>query len=238
MYNCILLLHCVCRLVSSIYNTMELQLLCYARACRNYVSLYLARPFTIKLLKLGYLATKLKSSLQKFYGRHHNLMDSYVVSICTIKTDLFIVSQFSFPLSPTLDLTFYEKILENQRALTLPVHPVHAPSIQLSHSCSFTFFFTLFCFCYLMFFVVCVRFLMSALFTGLHACDFCQNLGFLYYSLRFLFLCTWILIYPKCPTFDASVIFADIYLEHQSFWLLGIFLLASASNCREVKDTT
>ena len=34
-------------------------------------------------------AKRFKSSLQKLYGRHHELVDRYSVSICTMKTDLF-----------------------------------------------------------------------------------------------------------------------------------------------------
>ena len=52
----------------------------------------------------------LKSLLQKFYGRHHEFVDRYSLSICTMKTDLFNLSQFSFSLLSTPDLTFYEKL--------------------------------------------------------------------------------------------------------------------------------
>ena len=51
--------------------------------------LYRARILTNRLLEQGCVATKLKSSLQKFYGGHHELVDRYDVSICTMKTDLF-----------------------------------------------------------------------------------------------------------------------------------------------------
>jgi len=34
-----------------------------------------------KLLNQGYVAPRLKSSQQKFYGRHHNLVDCYEISI-------------------------------------------------------------------------------------------------------------------------------------------------------------
>jgi hypothetical protein len=43
--------------------------------------LYRAQLLTQKLLKQGYVASRLKSSIQKFYGCHHNLVDRYELSI-------------------------------------------------------------------------------------------------------------------------------------------------------------
>ena len=37
-----------------------------------------------KMLKQGYIAPRLKSSLQKFYGRHHNLVDRYKIFIACV----------------------------------------------------------------------------------------------------------------------------------------------------------
>jgi hypothetical protein len=37
---------------------------------------------TQKLLKQDYVAPRLKSSLQKFYSSHHNLVDHYKISVC------------------------------------------------------------------------------------------------------------------------------------------------------------
>ena len=48
--------------------------------------------------------TRLKSSLQMFYGWHHELEAGYGVSICTMKTYLFTMS-VPFSLSSTMDLT-------------------------------------------------------------------------------------------------------------------------------------
>ena len=42
------------------------------------------------LLKQGYIAPMLKSSLQKFYGRHHNLADRYEISISKMTMDLLL----------------------------------------------------------------------------------------------------------------------------------------------------
>ena len=60
-----------------------------------------------------------------------------VPSTCTMRTVLFNVSQFSFPLLSTADLNFYEQLggcQENQRTLILPVHLVNAPCFQWSPS--------------------------------------------------------------------------------------------------------
>ena len=43
--------------------------------------------------------TRLKSSQQQFYGRHHEHVDRYIVFICTMRTAFFNVSYFPFPLS-------------------------------------------------------------------------------------------------------------------------------------------
>ena len=75
------------------YGVFILQLIRYARACRNYADfLNRARTLTNRLLEKGYIAIRLNSSLQKFYGRHYELVDRYGVSIYAMKTDLFNVS--------------------------------------------------------------------------------------------------------------------------------------------------
>ena len=51
----------------------------YTRACSFYADvLYSARLFTIMLLIQGYADTRLKSSLHKFNGHHHEFMDRMV----------------------------------------------------------------------------------------------------------------------------------------------------------------
>ena len=42
-----------------------------------------------KLLNQGFLLDKLKSSLQKFYGRHHDVVDRYGISGSQMTTDMF-----------------------------------------------------------------------------------------------------------------------------------------------------
>ena len=38
---------------------------------------------------LAFLLVRLKSSLRKFYGRHHDLVNRYVVSVSQMTTDMF-----------------------------------------------------------------------------------------------------------------------------------------------------
>jgi hypothetical protein len=51
---------------------------------------------TRKLLNQGFLLVKLESSLRKFYGRHHNLIDRYGLSVTQLTTDMFHLS-LTFP---------------------------------------------------------------------------------------------------------------------------------------------
>ena len=44
---------------------------------------------TRKLLNQGFLLVKLKSSRRKFYGRHHDLVDRYGISVSQMTTDIF-----------------------------------------------------------------------------------------------------------------------------------------------------
>ena len=47
---------------------------------------------TRKLLNQGFLLVKMKSSLRKFYGRHHDLVDHYGISVSQMTTDMFHLS--------------------------------------------------------------------------------------------------------------------------------------------------
>ena len=44
---------------------------------------------TRKLLKQGFLLVKLKWSLRNFYGRHHDLVNHYGISVSQMTTDIF-----------------------------------------------------------------------------------------------------------------------------------------------------
>ena len=71
----------------------------------NLFSDLIFRFLTVRLLEQHHVATKLKSLLQKFYGRHHKLVDRYGVAISTMKTDLFNVSiSLSSFVYPGLDI--------------------------------------------------------------------------------------------------------------------------------------
>ena len=47
---------------------------------------------TRKLLNQGIHLIKLKSSLRKFYGRHHDLVDRYGISVSQMTTDMLHLS--------------------------------------------------------------------------------------------------------------------------------------------------
>jgi hypothetical protein len=66
------------------------QLIRNSRACGSYQDfldkgLLLAR----KLLNQGFLVVKLKSLLRKYYGRHHNLVNRYGISVSQMTTGMF-----------------------------------------------------------------------------------------------------------------------------------------------------
>jgi hypothetical protein len=65
---------------------------------------YMIREFVkkyIKLLDEGFLLVKLKSTLWQFYGRHHDMVDRYGVSVSQITTDMFHFSTLpaTFPVA-------------------------------------------------------------------------------------------------------------------------------------------
>jgi hypothetical protein len=65
----------------------------YSRVCGSYQD-FLDRwlLLTRKLLNQGFLLVKLKSSLRKFYSRHHDLVDRYGISVSQMTTDMFHLS--------------------------------------------------------------------------------------------------------------------------------------------------
>ena len=76
---------------SPVYGVYISQLLHYCRACPQYSDfINRAQLLTQKLLKQGYVAPKLKFSLQKLYGRHHNLVESDEISISQMTMDLLL----------------------------------------------------------------------------------------------------------------------------------------------------
>ena len=74
---------------SPAYGVYISQLIRYARACVNYQDfLDRARLLSQKLLSQGYIHNRLISSLRKFYGRHHLLVDHYEVSLSQMTDDM------------------------------------------------------------------------------------------------------------------------------------------------------
>jgi len=75
------------------YGVYISQLLRYSRACVCYQD-FLDRGLllTKKLLNQGFLLVKLKSSNRKYYGRHHDLVDRYGISVSQMCTDMFHLS--------------------------------------------------------------------------------------------------------------------------------------------------
>ena len=75
---------------SPAYGVYISQLIRYSRACAYYSEfLKRARLLSQKLLSQGYVPHRLMSSLQKFYGRHHELVDRYEVCVSRMKEDIF-----------------------------------------------------------------------------------------------------------------------------------------------------
>ena len=76
-----------------VYGVFTSLLIRYSRACNSYQD-FLDRGLllTRRLLNQGFLLAKLKSSLQKSYGLHHNLFDRYGISMSQMTTDMFHLS--------------------------------------------------------------------------------------------------------------------------------------------------
>ena len=96
---------------SPTYGFYISQLIRYSRACAQYSDcLNRAHLLTQKLPKQGYVAPRLKSSLQKLYGRHHDLVDRYEISIpqmtITFYVDYFLL--LSLPRLPIGHDCIYE----------------------------------------------------------------------------------------------------------------------------------
>ena len=79
---------------SPAYGVYVSQLIRYSRACSNYLD-FVDKGVLLsnKLLGQGYESIKLKSVLKKCYGRHHDLVEHYNVSVSTIMSDLLPKSE-------------------------------------------------------------------------------------------------------------------------------------------------
>jgi hypothetical protein len=115
------------------YGVYISQLIRYSRACGSY-QYFLVRGLlpTRKLLNQGFLLVKLKSSLRKFYGLHHDLVDRYGVCVSQMTTDIFhlvVNTSQSFPHSWLITgfvnrLTQRVPLVEQE----LPTFPEHLSS--------------------------------------------------------------------------------------------------------------
>ena len=76
------------------YGVYISQLIRCSRACGSYQDfLDGGLLLTRKLLNQGFLLVKLKSSLRKLYGCHHDLVDRYRIPVSQIATYMFHLSQ-------------------------------------------------------------------------------------------------------------------------------------------------
>jgi len=80
-----------------VYGVYITQLIRYSRACGSFQD-FLGRWLLLKrrLLNQGFLLVKLKSSLRKFYGGHHDLVDRYRISVSQKNPSVLNTSR-SFP---------------------------------------------------------------------------------------------------------------------------------------------
>ena len=73
------------------YGVYVSQLIRYARACSNYQDfMERGKVLTTKLLSQGYQKTKLVVTLKKFYGRHHDLVNPYNMTVSRTVSDIFV----------------------------------------------------------------------------------------------------------------------------------------------------
>ena len=77
---------------ASAYGVYISQLIRYFSVCGSYPFLDRVLLLTRKLLNQGFLLVKLKSSLRKFCGHHHDLVDRYGISVSQVTTDMFHLS--------------------------------------------------------------------------------------------------------------------------------------------------
>ena len=115
-----------------------------------------------KLLKQGYFAPRLKSSLQKLYGRHHNLVDRYTISISQMTMDLNILRRYflsSFTAKTLTDLIVYTSNMAGvieEAGTAFPLRaPEFAPGFWWGTCCSLFLFSWVVLLCVFMFWVPC-----------------------------------------------------------------------------------
>jgi hypothetical protein len=113
-----------------VYGVDIAQLIRYPRACgfyQKFIDRWLL--LTRKLLNQGFLLVKLKSSLRKLYGRHHDLVDRYGISADHGYVPLVVNTSRFFPHSRLITgfvtkLTRHVSLVEQE----IPARPEHLSS--------------------------------------------------------------------------------------------------------------
>jgi len=100
---------------SPAYRVYISQLISSSRACAQYSDFldWAQLQMTQRLLKEGYIAPMLKSWLQKLYGRHHDLVYCYEISISQMTMDLSISTRHTM-----VDKTLIRKLKIEQQEPT------------------------------------------------------------------------------------------------------------------------
>ena len=78
--------------VSPAYGVYILQLIRYSRACAQHWFSGQTSTAGAKTTQTSYVVPVLKSSLQKYYGLHHNLVDRYEISISQMAMNLLLIT--------------------------------------------------------------------------------------------------------------------------------------------------
>ena len=110
------------------YGVYISQLVRYSRACDLYKDfLDRARILTGKLFKQGFVAERLKSSLQNFFGRHHELVNLYE-SICVANAyRLVSINNFVLPSAPDLTMAIMAGVSRD----AVDAHSAGTPGLTL-----------------------------------------------------------------------------------------------------------
>ena len=145
-----------------VYGVNISQLLRYSRACGSYQD-FLERGMLLTrvLLNQGFLLVKLKSSLRKFYGRHHDLVDRHGIFLSqndhgyvtlVVSTSRFILHSWLITES-VARITRRMPLMEQE----LPTLPEHLSSPPVFSGVRVTRSFVL-CVCSLSFWPLCCLF--------------------------------------------------------------------------------
>ena len=77
---------------SPAYGVFVSQLIRYARSSTNYSDFVKRSSKLVKKLKnQGFSLTRLRNSFKKFYGRHHDIITKYGMSMSNIASDILCI---------------------------------------------------------------------------------------------------------------------------------------------------